>query len=178
MDLWLAPHDYRVRSLKQLIYGFALSPFGECVALSTETHLAALYFVENRFSVLVEIQKKWPKVKLRRTDEADRLISAAFENPLNIPILAVGTPFQLSIWEYLRTIPPATTMTYGALASALGRPKAARAVGQAVGANEIAVVIPCHRIVSQGKLTGYRWGLERKRLLLDRELSTRSILTS
>ena len=67
-------------------------------------------------------------------------------------------------------------MTYGAVAKSIGRPGAARAVGQAVGANQISLVIPCHRIVSNSKLTGYRWGLERKRQILSSELSNQNLL--
>jgi len=151
---------------------------GDCVAFATNTHLVALYFVENRFEALSEFHKKWPKLKLQRTSEAEQFIMRAFEYPNELPVLAVGTPFQLTVWEFLRSIPPSTTMTYGEVAKFIGRPRAARAVGRAVGSNEIAVVIPCHRVVSQGKLTGYRWGLDRKKLLLARELSGKSILTS
>jgi AraC family transcriptional regulator of adaptative response/methylated-DNA-[protein]-cysteine methyltransferase len=180
MDLWLAPHDFRVRSLKNLAYSFIKSPIvgvGDCMALATDSHLVALYFVENRFEALLELQKKWPKAKLHRSSEVEQFMAGAFEHSKKIPLLAVGTPFQLSIWEFLRSIPSGKTMTYGEVAQAIGRPRAARAVGQAVGANEIAVMIPCHRVVSQGKLTGYRWGLDRKKKLLDWELSRNTLLT-
>jgi AraC family transcriptional regulator of adaptative response/methylated-DNA-[protein]-cysteine methyltransferase len=103
-------------------------------------------------------------------------LEQAFAHPNSMPVLAIGTPFQLTVWEYLRRSPDAVTMTYGELARAIGRPKAARAVGRAVGANGIAVLIPCHRVISRGKLTGYRWGLERKGDLLAWELSRRDPL--
>jgi AraC family transcriptional regulator, regulatory protein of adaptative response / methylated-DNA-[protein]-cysteine methyltransferase len=176
MDLWLAPHDFRVRSLKKLAYGFSRTPFGDCVALSTNSHLVGLRFSENRAESLLALQADWPKTALHRSSEPGNLITLAFESPQKVPILAIGTPFQLSIWEFLRSIPSGSTMTYGEVAQSVGRPQAARAVGQAVGANEIAVVIPCHRVVSRGKLTGYRWGLEKKRLLLARELSNQHLL--
>ncbi len=83
---------------------------------------------------------------------------------------AKGTPFQHSVWTALRKIPPGTTTSYGALAKALGNPAATRAVGLANGANPIAIVVPCHRVVgSDGSLTGYGGGLTRKRWLLDHE---------
>jgi AraC family transcriptional regulator of adaptative response/methylated-DNA-[protein]-cysteine methyltransferase len=170
MDLWLARHDFRVRSLKSLGYSYAPTPCGECVALATDSHLVALYFTENLTASILELQCKWPKATLFPSSKVDRFITGAFENPEKVPIMAIGTPFQLSIWEFLRSIPSASTMTYGEVAQAIGRPRAARAIGQAVGVNEISVVIPCHRIVSRGKLTGYRWGLERKKQLLAREL--------
>jgi methylated-DNA-[protein]-cysteine S-methyltransferase len=81
-----------------------------------------------------------------------------------------GTPFQRAVWAALRTIPPGRTMSYGALAAALGVPKAVRAVGLANGANPISVVVPCHRVIgANGSLTGYGGGLERKRWLLAHE---------
>lgn len=87
-----------------------------------------------------------------------------------IPCETGGTPFQRAVWEALRRIPPGRTMSYGALAAALGAPAAARAVGHANGANPVSVVVPCHRLVGAGgALTGYGGGLERKRWLLAHE---------
>ncbi len=176
MDLWLPPHDFRVRSLKKLGYGFASTPFGHCLALANETHLLAVRFIKNHLEGLAELQADWPKATLQPSSQVTQLISQIFSSPEKVPVMAIGTPFQLSIWEFLRSIPSGSTITYADVAKAIGRPRAARAVGQAVGANEIAVVIPCHRVVSKGKLTGYRWGLERKKLLLARELEGHSLL--
>lgn len=88
-----------------------------------------------------------------------------------LPALAPrGTSFQQRVWALLGTIPPGTTTTYGALAARLGQPRAARAVAAACATNPIAVLVPCHRVVGVGgALSGYRWGLERKRALLQRE---------
>lgn len=87
-----------------------------------------------------------------------------------IPVETGGTPFQLEVWCALREIPCGTTTSYGELARRIGRPKAVRAVGAANGDNPIAVVVPCHRVIgSNGSLTGYGGGLERKRWLLDHE---------
>lgn len=81
-----------------------------------------------------------------------------------------GTPFQREVWAALRRIPAGTTTTYGRLAAALGRPGAGRAVGLANGANPVAIVVPCHRVIgASGALTGYGGGIERKRWLLDHE---------
>ncbi|RIH84039.1 methylated-DNA--[protein]-cysteine S-methyltransferase [Calidithermus roseus] len=89
---------------------------------------------------------------------------------LELPLNLRGTAFQLRVWEALRAIPPGQTRTYGELARALGDPKAVRAVARACGANPLPLVVPCHRVIgSDGKLTGYRWGLERKRKLLELE---------
>jgi len=179
MDLWLSPHDARVRSLHseaELLYGFAPSPFGNCIALTGGDHLLALRFEENREEAIASLQSEWPDTRIHQALEVESLIGQALKDPSSVPVLAIGTPFQLTVWEYLRRSPDALTMTYGELARAIGRPKAARAVGRAVGANGIAVLIPCHRVISRGKLTGYRWGLERKRDLLAWELSRRDPL--
>ena len=85
-----------------------------------------------------------------------------------------GTVFQRQVWTALREIPPGRTVTYSQLAAAIGRPTATRAVAAACGANPTAVVVPCHRVIgADGSLTGYRWGIERKRALLDREGAVR-----
>jgi len=89
---------------------------------------------------------------------------------LDLPLDVRGTPFQQRVWTALQQIPPGSTLSYGSVATRVGQPKAARAVAQACASNPIAVVIPCHRVVrSDGGLGGYRWGIERKRELLDRE---------
>jgi AraC family transcriptional regulator of adaptative response/methylated-DNA-[protein]-cysteine methyltransferase len=139
-------------------------------------HLLALRFVSNREESLSSLQSEWPQAVFRQASDVVSLIIRAFQSPYSVPVLGIGTPFQLTVWEYLRRSRGAVTMTYGELAVAIGRPKAARAVGRAVGANGIAVLIPCHRVISRGKLTGYRWGLERKRDLLAWELSSRDPL--
>ena len=89
---------------------------------------------------------------------------------LDLPLDIRGTAFQQRVWEALRAIPPGKTATYAEIAEAVGRPRAVRAVAQACAANPLAVAIPCHRVVrTDGDLSGYRWGVERKRKLLDRE---------
>ncbi|MEY4692689.1 MAG: hypothetical protein RIT19_3014 [Verrucomicrobiota bacterium] len=101
----------------------------------------------------------------------DRWMDAAFSDPAEaIGIRVTGTPFQRRVWAALLEIPRGSTVSYGELASALGMPRAARAVGSACGANPVALWIPCHRVVrADGRLHGYRWGLDRKRGLLDWE---------
>ena len=91
---------------------------------------------------------------------------AAYSGPLDLR----GTAFQQSVWQALMTVPPGQTLTYSELAEQVGKPKAVRAVAAACGANRIAVIIPCHRIIGRnGSLTGYRWGVKRKQSLLQRE---------
>jgi methylated-DNA-[protein]-cysteine S-methyltransferase len=91
-----------------------------------------------------------------------------------LPVETGGTPFQREVWHALREIPCGTTTSYGKLAELIGRPAAMRAVGLANGANPVAVVVPCHRVIgANGSLTGYGGGIERKRWLLDHEKSPR-----
>lgn len=102
-------------------------------------------------------------------DDVVRTIASP-ATPWRWPLAPQGTDFQRAVWEALRALPPGTTTTYGALAAALGRPRAVRAVGAAVGRNPWPVVVPCHRVVGRGgALTGYVGGLEVKRRLLARE---------
>lgn len=90
----------------------------------------------------------------------------------HIPLAPAGSPFQLQVWSMLRTIPRGRTLTYGDIARGLGKPGAARAVGQACGANPIALLIPCHRVIqASGRTGGYRWGLDIKQALLALELA-------
>jgi len=89
---------------------------------------------------------------------------------LKLPLDIRGTAFQQRVWQALRDIPAGSTVSYGEIAARIGAPKAVRAVAQACAANKLAVAIPCHRVVrNDGALSGYRWGVERKRALLARE---------
>jgi AraC family transcriptional regulator of adaptative response/methylated-DNA-[protein]-cysteine methyltransferase len=93
---------------------------------------------------------------------------------LDLPLDVRGTAFQQRVWQALREIPPGKTASYAQIAARIGAPKSARAVARACGANPLAVVIPCHRVVrSDGDISGYRWGVERKRRLLQREAQSR-----
>jgi AraC family transcriptional regulator, regulatory protein of adaptative response / methylated-DNA-[protein]-cysteine methyltransferase len=101
-------------------------------------------------------------------------IAAMVEHPrtasADLPLDVRGTAFQERVWRALRDIPAGETRTYAELAQAIGAPKSVRAVGAACGANPVSVITPCHRVIgSTGKLTGYRWGVERKKALLARE---------
>ena len=127
--------------------------------------------------LLQELQDQFPKAKLLGNesgfeDLVARVVGlvekpgAGFDLPLDIR----GTAFQQRVWKALRQIPLGSTATYTDIARQIGMPKAVRAVAQACGANSLAVAIPCHRVIrNDGSLSGYRWGVERKRVLLERE---------
>jgi methylated-DNA-[protein]-cysteine S-methyltransferase len=108
------------------------------------------------------------------TDAVARYFAGELHAIDPLPVATAGTPFQREVWIALREIPCGTTISYGQLATRLGRPAAVRAVGLANGANPIGVVVPCHRVIgANGSLTGYGGGIERKRWLLDHERQMR-----
>ena len=113
-----------------------------------------------------------PSAERVMTDWLTALVSLIEQptEPCHLPLDVQGSPFQRRVWAALQAIPVGTTRTYAAIAAELGQPTAARAVATACAANRLAIVIPCHRVVrSNGELSGYRWGSERKRALLQRE---------
>ena len=124
-----------------------------------------------------ELRGDFPKAQIVRGDDTMRQVAeqvVAFiggtDASLNLPLDIRATPFQLAVWRELCTIPPGATRSYGEIARRLGQSGSARAVGRANGSNPLALLIPCHRAVgANGKLTGYRWGLETKRRLLEHE---------
>lgn len=126
-----------------------------------------------------ELHARYRSDSLREGDGAVHalmgIIRAFIEAPagkVDLPLDLRGTNFQREVWHALLEIPPGTTATYTEIAHRIGRPKSVRAVAQACAANRIAVLVPCHRVVrSDGSLSGYRWGVDRKRALLERELA-------
>jgi AraC family transcriptional regulator of adaptative response/methylated-DNA-[protein]-cysteine methyltransferase len=123
------------------------------------------------------LQDKFPQANLLGGDaEFEQLVAKVVgfvEAPsvgLALPLDIQGTAFQQRVWQALRQIPSGSTASYAEIARRIGAPKAVRAVAQACGANSLAVAIPCHRVVrNDGNLSGYRWGVERKRALLEKE---------
>jgi methylated-DNA-[protein]-cysteine S-methyltransferase len=143
------------------------------VALFTEEEEAI-----RRYLHLQVNSKKFNLEPARNPYGLTTAISNYFEGDLcvidTLPVETGGTPFQREVWHALREIPCGTTTSYGKLAELIGRPAAMRAVGLANGANPVAVVVPCHRVIgANGSLTGYGGGIERKRWLLDHEKSPR-----
>lgn len=152
-------------------YGFTNSPFGECCIAFSNDGICALTFPESKESAYADLDHRFPETDFKQNDEKAaylaRLIFEKNEKPLLNPI---GTEFQLSIWHALQRIPAGQTTTYAQIAENIGRPNAVRAVGTAIGANPIAYIIPCHRVIrSDGGLGGFRWGLECKKQMLEWE---------
>ena len=123
------------------------------------------------------MRRRFPRAAIYDGDEALRAtlarIAAFVEDPrlsLQLPLDIRGTAFQHRVWRELQSVAPGTTVTYGELARRIGRPRAVRAAARACATNPVALVVPCHRVVAaDGTLGGYRWGVERKRALLERE---------
>jgi AraC family transcriptional regulator of adaptative response/methylated-DNA-[protein]-cysteine methyltransferase len=144
---------------------------------ATPAGLCALLLGDDDDTLLAELRQRFPRATIAAASPAVQgwaaQIAAWLDDPraeLPLPLDVHGTPFQRRVWDVLRTLPPGQTVGYGELAHRLGMPRAARAVAQACAANPLAVVIPCHRVVSaNGSLRGYRWGLARKQALLQRE---------
>lgn len=162
-----------------LRWGVHASPLGPCVLAASERGVAVLEFLDRggQGEARRRVAARWPRAVLEEApDVTAPFARRAFgggggQDPLSLHV--GGTNFQIRVWEALLAIPEGRVTTYGAVAAALGLPaRASRAVGQAVGANPVAVVIPCHRVLrSTGALGGYRYGEERKVLLLARELA-------
>ncbi len=160
-------------------WAMAESPLGPMLVAATERGLCSVLFAESDGDAETELKARLGKATLRRDDvglgEVVRaVLSQMTESPTaaSLPFDVRATSFQHRVWEALREIPRGETRTYSQIAQSIGAPKAVRAVGSACGANPLAVLVPCHRAVgADGRLTGYRWGLERKRKLLEIERS-------
>ncbi|HEX9692918.1 MAG TPA: methylated-DNA--[protein]-cysteine S-methyltransferase [Gemmatimonadales bacterium] len=156
--------------------GVHASPFGPALIARSERGLCGLEFVNQPDDAAVHaFCQRWRGATVLRTERATAQLArrvfagAGRRDPLQVFLR--GTNFQLKVWEALLRIPAGEVVSYASVAAAIGRPGSSRAVGNAVSANPIAYLIPCHRVLREsGALGGYRWGVERKRAMLAREL--------
>ena len=164
----------------QIEYGFGETPFGQALIAETKRGICHLSFVDGpgRNSARNLLTSQWPNAKLNRNDariaELSAKIFTQVRDRASRPTLRAfvrGTPFQLRVWRALLRVPSGSLTTYGRLAQAIGQSQAARAVGSAVGANPIAFIIPCHRVIREtGALGNYHWDPIRKRAIVGWEL--------
>jgi AraC family transcriptional regulator of adaptative response/methylated-DNA-[protein]-cysteine methyltransferase len=177
-ELGMTPSAYRKGAAGLAIrYGVAACSLGWLVVATTERGVCAIEFGDDPAELASRLGARFPRAHLEEGGPAlDRVLEqvvAFVEAPsvgLDLPLDIVGTAFQQRVWDALRQVPPGTTVGYAELAARIGRPEAARAVAGACAANGLAVAVPCHRVVrANGQLSGYRWGVERKRALLDSE---------
>jgi AraC family transcriptional regulator of adaptative response/methylated-DNA-[protein]-cysteine methyltransferase len=167
--------------------GFAPTPFGDCLTAQGPRGVCHLSFVDSdRKAAWDEVKRLWPNARWQRNDAAIQgLLAGVFARPGRLEdrrpltVFVKGTDFQLRVWRALLRIPSGRLTTYGQLAAAIGAPSAARAVGSAVGSNELAWLIPCHRVIRQTGAAGeYRWGAVRKKAMLAWEATAEPIFSS
>ena len=157
-------------------WGAAPSPFGLAVVTATDYGVSGLGFADSDTTIeqaFDDLAGRWPNARFVRDDAAIAPLVAQIFDPSRwsvdqpVRVVLIGTDFEVKVWETLLTIPCGKATTYGAVADRIGKPSASRAVGAAVGKNPISFVVPCHRVVgSNGALTGYHWGVPRKRAIL------------
>lgn len=175
--LGMTPSAYRAGGAGQHIaYSIVESSLGRTLVASTERGVCRVAFGTSEAALLSELRAEFPEAELVRSPGAGRWVGdvvRAVESPeraRSVPLDIAGTDFQLRVWKALRDIPSGETASYGRVARAIRSPRAVRAVAQACASNPVAVLVPCHRVVrSDGALGGYRWGVERKEQLLERE---------
>src|SRR5437764_1884592 len=176
--LGMTPTNYRAGGANTKIrFAIGECSLGSILIAQSERGVCAILLGDDPNALIGDLQDKFPRADLIGGDEGfERLVAKVVgfvEAPalgLDLPLDVRGTAFQQRVWQALREIPAGTTSTYAKVAARIGAPRAVRAVAQACASNAIAVAIPCHRVVkSDGALSGYRWGVKRKRLLLERE---------
>ncbi|MGA8706354.1 MAG: bifunctional DNA-binding transcriptional regulator/O6-methylguanine-DNA methyltransferase Ada [Steroidobacteraceae bacterium] len=176
--LGMTPSRYRAGGAgTEIRFAIAQCSLGAVLVAATERGVCAITLGDDPEALLQDLQDRFPRARLSGGDASfERTVAtviACVESPaagLDLPLDLKGTSFQLRVWQALRAIPAGQTATYAEIARRLGMPKACRAVGAAIAANPVAVAVPCHRVIrSDGHLSGYHWGVERKRALLARE---------
>jgi AraC family transcriptional regulator, regulatory protein of adaptative response / methylated-DNA-[protein]-cysteine methyltransferase len=158
-------------------YSIADCSLGRVLAAGTERGISAVYLGDSDARLSAALRKEYPQAEIRRAPGSHAQWTRAIirhvdgeQLSLDLPTDVLATAFQRRVWEALRAIPYGTTRSYSELARMLGSPNSTRAVARACATNPVSIVVPCHRVVrSDGSLAGYRWGLRRKELLLERE---------
>ena len=172
----MTPGDFKAKGAGlALAYGFHPSPFGEAIVVASPRGLAGLGFVEDgdRDAALADMVRRWPRAIYVEDAEATAPYASRVFEPQRwradtpLRVVLIGTDFEVRVWRTLLGVPFGRATTYSSVAERIGAPKAARAVGAAVGRNPISFVVPCHRVLGRsGALTGYHWGVTRKQVML------------
>jgi AraC family transcriptional regulator of adaptative response/methylated-DNA-[protein]-cysteine methyltransferase len=178
--LGMTPSRYRAGGANEKIkFAVGQSHLGAILVASTKKGIAAILLGDDPDKLVRDLQDRFPRAHLIGADrDYENLVARVVgivEEPgsgLNLPLDVRGTAFQERVWKALREVPAGTTVSYADIARRIGAPKSVRAVARACAANKLAVAIPCHRVVrNDGSLSGYAWGIERKRALIEREVS-------
>ena len=176
--LGMTPRQYRAGGVDaRIAFAIAQTSLGALLVARSVRGVCAISLGDDPDALLRELQDRFPRAELVGGDPGfERLVAQVvglIAQPgigHDLPLDVRGTAFQQRVWQALRRIPPGQTASYADIAARIGSPKAVRAVAQACASNTLAVAIPCHRVVrSDGALSGYRWGVARKRALLERE---------
>ena len=181
-QLGMTPAQYRRGGAGvEITYAGAACVLGRMMLGATDRGLCFLQFGETDGELLAMLEKEYPRASLSALEQpysrefeewmgALQQHLAGTKPTLDVPLDLQATGFQLKVWRYLQGIPYGSVQSYGEVAQGLGQPSAARAVARACASNRVALVIPCHRVIrGTGEMGGYRWGVERKRTLLDTE---------
>jgi AraC family transcriptional regulator of adaptative response/methylated-DNA-[protein]-cysteine methyltransferase len=176
--LGMSPTDYRAGGIDtEIRFAVGQCSLGSVLVAQSAKGVCAILLGDDADALVRDLQDRFPQANLVGGDvtfeQTVATVIGFIEKPargLDLPLDVRGTAFQQRVWAALRQIPIGATVTYAEIASRVGAPKGARAVAQACGANALAVAIPCHRVVrTDGSLSGYRWGVSRKKTLLTRE---------
>ena len=165
----------------RILFGSSHCYLGIVLVAATDRGICAVELGESEAQVRAQLRTRFPRAEIKRGGpEFQKLLEAVVDHidhpsqEFNLPLDIQGTSFQQQVWQALRTIQPGNTSSYSEIAEKIGRPSAARAVAGACAANKIAVLIPCHRVLAKNKkISGYRWGRERKELILGKEKKTK-----
>src|SRR5215471_4798959 len=177
-QLGMTPDKYRRGAIAATIrYAFANSPLGRMLVAATDKGICAIQFADTDDELAEGLKREFPFAVRKRDDESmeawtKTLLRQMEGHKVNsaLPLDIQATAFQRRVWTHLQSMPFGTTQSYGEVAKAIGQPTAARAVARACATNPVAVAIPCHRVIREdGEMGGYRWGVERKRVLLEME---------
>lgn len=171
----VTPNEYKKMGENLKInYGFGFSPFGKTMIASTNKGICSLEFYENSYDeVFSRLQSTWNKAEFIQDDKnAQILLDKIFIKKEKVNLFVKGTNFQINVWKAILNIKSGEVSTYSDVAKLIGKPKAVRAVATAIGSNHVGFLIPCHRVISKSAaMGGYRWGIDRKRVLLSYENS-------
>jgi AraC family transcriptional regulator of adaptative response/methylated-DNA-[protein]-cysteine methyltransferase len=179
----VTPGEFKTKGVGiEIVYGIHSSPFGQCLLAITERGICGLTFTtyQGPEEAIADLQSQWQKAKLRESTKAtksflDQIFPASpGDGGRSIRLFLKGTNFQLKVWEALLRIPQGSVCSYEEIAVNLGKPTAARAVGNAVAANPVAYIIPCHRVIRKiGAIGDYRHGTTRKKAMIGWEAAQR-----
>lgn len=167
----------------EIRYTIVSSPLGRLLIGATTRGISALYLGKDDGPLETTLRQEYPRAEIHKDrngmqEWAGKILEhlRGHEPNLDLPTDVQATAFRRRVWEELRKIPYGTTQTYSQVARSIGKPAAIRAVARACATNPVSVVVPCHRVIREdGNLAGYRWGLERKRQLLDQERAQKTL---